>query len=353
MKSNKAFLIGMLISLVGVSSYFVKKEVQGYSVETGVNAVYSSNIFDIVQEKKAIQYLSENGFNQISFNIRYFQKTDTSSRIDTMQIPSFENLSPLIREAQKRNLQVILRPLIDSKGGSPRHLFNPANPQKWFSEYSSILEKLAKFSEKEKIYRLDVGVELDDLLMKYPKKFNTLVQKTRKNYGGKISYSINFFQEDSLLVKTASSLEVDFLGIDYYVPIKNKQEKLMGFENKYYLDNLLSYSKKPIILSEFGYRSIGGSGKTPWNHIKKDKKDFFGQKSLYNSIFFTLSHLKNKDKSKIVSISFWIKDKRDFSQDIFEADTLGYSPFGKPAEEAIFEYNQKRKFFKKLGLIKD
>lgn len=352
MKLNKAFLIGMLISLIGTSSYFIKKEVQSHSIKTGINAVYSNDSFDIEQEKKAIQYLSDKGFDQISFNIRYFQESDTSSKINLEPIPSFKDLSLLIHEAHKRKLNVILRPLVDSKIKQSRHLFNPGNPDKWFLNYSLILENLETFSKKENVERLEIGVELDNILIKFPKKFNELAKNSRKIYDGKISYAIGIYQEDSLLIKTASSLNIDFLGIDYYVPLQNQEDTLIGFENNYYLSKILSHAKKPVVFSEVGYRSIGNAGKSPWDHERKSGKNFSEQKSLYSGFFIALSKLKREEKKKIESVSFWIKDKVNFSQDLFESDTLGYSPFGKPAEKIILDYNLKRKFFKNYGLIK-
>lgn len=324
-----------------------KREACKHTPKIGLNVVYSTKNLNLDKENEALLRIKDIGIELVSFNVRYFQETDTSSTINKEPIPDLHELSKLINYSKKIGLETSMRPIIESKNKGSRERFNPGNINGWFEDYSEILMNLSEFSEQHKIENIYVATELDSIFSKNLDKSNILIDKIRKKYSGKISYSFNFPLLDTLFLKKISQLNTDFFGIDYYINLAQKRNSSTHWENYWYFEQINKYITKPICLTEVGYRSIDNARVNPWDHTKNSSIDFQEQNVLYIGILKGSSLIRKKPNA----IYFWIKDQNNLSDDIFNPLGCGYSPFGKPAEKVILDYNKKRQFFKKIGLV--
>lgn len=96
----------------------------------------------------------------------------------------------------------------------------------------------------------------------------------RKIYKGKLTYAANWNEYN----RTPFWDTLDFIGIDAYFPVDDKASPTMeaikkGWQkHKSEMRNASIRYKKPILFTEFGYRSIDFAGRAPWTVDRVDKQ---------------------------------------------------------------------------------
>lgn len=343
---NKILITTILISSIPLfTSYLDRKKFNEFNLDSGINLTCFKKINFDFSSISVINKILYNGFSSIVLNPIYFQDDLKSSNI--IQHSQFDNkhLEDLIDHAESKNLEIILKPMINTYSGESRTKINPKNIDEWFNDYSRILFDLLELKNIHKVKSLIAGCELDDLLIKEPERFNNLANNLKEKFHGDLGYSITFNSDEDLRkVRLLDKLNIDFIGIDFYVQMKNKDlaDTLKFYEPLYYLNRITKYSAKPVIITELGYRSIKNSNMM-FNYRIKDEIDANKQKQCYENFFKAIINKKNK---KIKGIYFWITDNDNYIKDIFFNHSLiGYSIFDKPAENTLKEFNKKRFFF--------
>lgn len=351
LKNN--FLILSALSLLGISNYFINKEIKKYSVETGINLTSFGRQSFSIKEQQTLEKLAKDNYSTILLNPIYYQDKINSSKIDTLGNISKEYLEKIIDFAKNTEQKIILKPLINSFSEDSRTKFLPENQEEWFENYSKIILNLSKIAKEKQIFGLCIGCELDNLLEKYPLEFCKLISKIRvEGYKGNLIYATTFCEErDTNKIKILNNFDLDFIGIDFYVSMeKERKKRPYPYEFAYYLDKINNVSKKPYLLTEMGYRSIKSGNKWPYFNYKiNEREDFQLQKNSFENALIA-SNLK---KTKLKGIYFWATDRNSFVGDVIDPKPTGYSYFKKPAEKIILDYNHKRKFLKKLKLIQN
>ena len=112
-----------------------------------------------------------------------------------------------------------------------------------------------------------LGTELEEFVKNRPDFWNRLIKRIRKVYHGKLTYAANWDE----YVRTPFWDALDFIGVDAYFPLaeaKNptKDELHKGWQK--WKTKLHEVSKnhgdKPVLFTEFGYRSMDYTAKKPW-----------------------------------------------------------------------------------------
>jgi hypothetical protein len=103
-------------------------------------------------------------------------------------------------------------------------------------------------------------------VIKRPNYWQKLIKEIRKVYQGKLTYAANWDEFKRVPFWT----EIDFIGIDAYFPLSEKktptvQELEIGWKpHKEEIIRTQKQFKKPILFTEFGYRSVDYNAKQPW-----------------------------------------------------------------------------------------
>ncbi len=111
-----------------------------------------------------------------------------------------------------------------------------------------------------------IGTELENFITARPEFWNALIQEIKTVYSGKLTYAANWDEYQRTPFWSVS----DYIGIDAYFPVSTSktptvQECLQGWLPYKKQIKVLSYTvNKPVLFTEFGYRSVDFSGKTPW-----------------------------------------------------------------------------------------
>jgi len=172
-------------------------------------------------------------------------------------------------ELQKRNIKIMLKPQIWVGHGKFTGYIEMKNEANWKileDSYSKFILEFAKLAVEVNADIFCIGTELEKFITNRPDYWENLIIEIKKIYSGKLTYAANWDE----FKRTPFWSDLDFIGIDAYFPVSDKQTptiadcKIAWQEHKAVLKNYFTTYKKPILFTEFGYRSVDYSGKEPW-----------------------------------------------------------------------------------------
>ncbi len=244
------------------------------------------------------------------------------------------NMKKMIRQAQQSNLKIMLKPhiFVENIGWAGSLSFNTKDWYKWKVNFAKKMLIFAQFAEENNIDILCIGVELKSATQKDSLFFKELIKRIRKIYKGKLTYAANWDNYQNITFWGS----LDYIGIDGYFPISlkkspSKQEIEKGWR-KFIpkLERLSKAYEKPIVFTEFGYRSCNYSLGKQWE-IENNKNiptNYMNQNNGYE-VFFEKVY-----KLNFVAGGFiwkWYCNEAD----IEPSQQNSYTPQGKPVEKII------------------
>lgn len=174
-----------------------------------------------------------------------------------------------IEALRKKDIRIMLKPQIWVWRGEFTGLIEMKNEENWNNlenTYSEFILEYAKLAEETKVDIFCIGTELERFIDNRPEYWFTLIEKIKIIYKGKLTYAANWNEYD----RTPFWNQLDYIGVDAYFPVSQSKtpklnECIEGWKN--YKDSLKSASEKhskPILFTEYGYRSVDYSGQEPW-----------------------------------------------------------------------------------------
>ena len=140
------------------------------------------------------------------------------------------------------------------------------NWKKLEASYTSFALTYAKLAEEMQVEIYCIGTELEEFVKARPEYWTDLIQKIRGIYKGKLTYAANWDE----YTRTPFWKDVDYIGVDAYFPLSDernpkKEEMALGWQKwKTNLAQISSEIDKPVLFTEFGYRSMDYTAKKPW-----------------------------------------------------------------------------------------
>lgn len=140
--------------------------------------------------------------------------------------------------------------------------------------YSSFILEYAQLAKEVNAEIFCIGTELEQFIENRPKYWHNLIVEIKKIYKGKLTYAANWDE----FKRTPFWDDLDFIGIDAYFPVSEEktptlnQLKVGWKSHKAIIKTYSEKYSKPILFTEFGYRSMDFAGKEPWdsNHTITD-----------------------------------------------------------------------------------
>lgn len=355
---DKKILVMTLLLYLTSISFVNKKNLEKYHMGSGVNITKINNYEFSKKDKLAIDKLENMNFSTLVINDIYYQKSINSSFIENTDFFNERYLGDFIRFS-KNEFSFVLRHLLNSRDKKSRTKIMPNNILEWSKNYDKSVSDLAKKADYLDIGEINIGSELDSLILNQPQVFESAIKAIKKTgYSGKISIATVFSGDNSIeKIKILNELDVDKIGIDFYVSAKNEK---LSKENKfheylYYLKKIVDASDKPIEICEFGFRSVEDGNKSPmFNYKLKGNEDYKIQEESYKNFYKALEFIS---AFKISNINIWSQDTYDFRIDILDNPimrsdgvwNIGYSPFNKLAEKEIEKFNKKIRLYKNIN----
>jgi len=319
-----------------IASYSFGQKMNGISVNGEKYAPDFSNF----------SYLKKTNANWVSVQSFGFIKSTTSglefNREGFWYSQTIEGVTDYIKAAKQNNFKVLLKPhTIVEHQGSWSGNFNYTTEKDWKKleeTYTEYILTFAEMAEENEVDAMSIGVEIGNFAKKRKTYFSDLIKSVRKVYSGKLTYCANWDYYQGIPFWK----ELDFIGIDSYFSLSNKETPSVEqcIKNmkpiKLALKRTSQYFGKKIVFTEFGFQSRNQAGFEPWNWKgnKKAVVNTEAQAICYQAIFD----------------SFWYEDwflggfswkwYIDYSKSGGAYDN-SYTPQNKPAEKVISSFYNK------------
>ncbi len=277
---------------------------------------------------ESLLFLKEIGADYITVVPTWYQESRTSNQIyPSDNTPIDSGVINIISVAKAMGYSVMLKPHLDVEDGSFRGELEPSDIEAWFSSYINFILHYARLAQQTDVDMFCIGTELKNLSSR--NEWIEITVAVRNTYQNYLIYAANWDEYPNVCFWEY----LDFVGIDAYFPLAQSREAtieeyLENFELwLYQVDNFQQGIGKDIIIPEVGFKSVRGSGVTPYDWQYAGIMDEESQAHAYRTILETLQR-----KSWLVGIYFWHWDP------ILKQDSLGYTPYNKKAAEVLREY---------------
>ncbi len=323
----------LCLFLVGCSATIPKKQsINGISFVASNEAVNQKHIDPVIKVNANYASVMPFGFirNLDSPEIIYSTKRQWYGETK-------EGAKQYIEQLQKNNIKIMLKPQLWAWRGEFTGDIEMQTEADWkvFEEsYSKFIMDFAQVAQDTKAEILCIGTELEKFIENRPEYWKQLIINLKKVYKGKLTYAANWDE----FKRTPFWADLDYIGIDAYFPVSemqtpNVEDCKKGWQSHKAL--IRSYSEKynkPILFTEFGYRSMDYTGKEPWQSDYKIKSlNLQGQTNATQALF---EEFWNEDWFAGGFIWKWFH-KHD---KVGGKDDNQFTPQNKPAETIVREY---------------
>ena len=242
-----------------------------------------------------------------------------------------------IHALKKRHIKIMVKPQIWVWRGEFTGMIDMDTEEEWLqleNTYSSFILEYARVAQNTHIELFCIGTELETFVSKRPEFWNGLISKIRTIYKGKLTYASNWNEYK----KTPFWNQLDYIGIDAYFPLSENQTPTVqdckdGWKS--YKDEIKSYARqfgKPILFTEFGYRSVDYSAKAPWESgMESGQVNLEAQRNATHALF---DEFWNEEWFAGGFIWKWFHDHDRAGG---ETDNQ-FTPQNKPVEEMVKTY---------------
>lgn len=174
-----------------------------------------------------------------------------------------------IQVLKEDGIKIMMKPQIWVWRGEFTGEIKMTNESDWKlleDSYSKFILDYAKLAEETNVEIFCIGTELENFIDERPEYWNELIKEIRNIYNGKLTYAANWNE----YIKTHFWSDLDYIGIDAYFPVSDLKTPSVEdcmFGLKPWKEEMKAYHvkfNKPILFTEFGYRSVDYTGKQPW-----------------------------------------------------------------------------------------
>ncbi|MDE3742904.1 glycoside hydrolase family 113 [Maribacter polysaccharolyticus] len=174
-----------------------------------------------------------------------------------------------IEVLHKNGVKVMLKPQIWIWRGVFTGTLQMQSEEDWErleKSYEKFILAYAALAEDTDAEIFCVGTELESFVENRPGYWKALIHKIRKLYHGKLTYAANWDEYP----KTTFWADLDYIGIDAYFPLSEERTPSVtqlkaGW--KTHKNRMMDFSlllDRPILFTEYGYRSMDYTAKKPW-----------------------------------------------------------------------------------------
>lgn len=234
----------------------------------------------------------------------------------------------------KNGVSVMLKPQIWVWKGEFTGKIKMNNEEDWLTlekSYEKFILDYADLANTSKVELFCIGTELEQFIKHRPAYWEQLIKKVKTVYKGKLTYAANWDE----YTRTPFWNLLDYIGIDAYFPLNEDKTPSMAqlkegwVKHKEAIKSLSEKENKPILFTEYGYRSVDYTGSKPWEvDYSKTSVNLEGQ---VNATQVILETFWNEDwfAGGYVWKWFTFHDKAGGEHD------PRFTPQNKPAEETL------------------
>jgi hypothetical protein len=228
-------------------------------------------------------------------DFRYVSAKDTVKNGHQWWGESPAGVAQCINLAHKKHLKVMLKPHMWVARGTFTGDFGYNSETDWqiFEKgYREYLLEFAAIAQTENVEMFCIATEMKRSVKERPQFWNKLINDLKAIYKGKLTYAENWdCYKDVPFWK-----QLDFIGIDGYFPLSDDKsptiEALINDwkKHKKAISNFSGKMQKPILFTEFGYRSCDYTCEKPWESDFSGPNNELAQANAYEAFFKTVWH---------------------------------------------------------------
>ena len=261
----KPFKLLILISILSLQSCKTQSsKINGVSFVASRDAVNESHINPVVKVNANYAAIMPFGFIQ---NLEHPEITHNTDRQWFGETKA--GAEQYIDELRKKKIKIMIKPQIWVWRGEFTGFIEMKNEADWKileDSYSKFILEYAELANTVKAELFCIGTELEKFIENRPEYWLALIKKIRTKYKGELTYAANWDE----FKRTPFWTDLDYIGVDAYFPVSDSktptvEESLEGWKtHKQVIYKMFQKHDKPVLFTEYGYRSVDYSGKTPW-----------------------------------------------------------------------------------------
>lgn len=242
-----------------------------------------------------------------------------------------------IRMAHARGLRVLLVPHLWVESGGWRAELDPGSDEGWAAwaeSYKGFLLTWAEVAREGGAEMLSVGVELRSwVTTARVTSFHPIIAEVRKVYPGLLTYSANWDDVDQTMILQ----DIDLIGINAFYPLADEEGAPLatllrgGARVAETLAQLARTERKPILLTEIGYKTVASPAVKPWVWPEDMKDVVLSERDQAEATFALVAPLLAKPWFAGFFVWRIYADPDDVSQE----PEFGFSPRGKLSERVV------------------
>jgi len=242
-----------------------------------------------------------------------------------------------IETLKKSHLKIMMKPQIWVWRGEFTGLIKMKTEAEWLQleqTYSNFILEYAEIAQDMHTELFCIGTELENFVAYRPEFWKQLIGKIRTVYKGKLTYAANWNE----FGKTPFWGQLDYIGIDAYFPVSDKQTPTVqdckdGWESfKSEIREISEQMKKPVLFTEFGYKSTDFTAMAPW---KSDREtDNVNLEAQSNAIHALFDEFWNEEWFAGGFLWKWYRDHKKAGGE----NNTKFTPQNKPAENIVKTY---------------
>lgn len=261
----KLFKLLILISILSLQSCKTRSsKINGVSFVASRDAVNESHINPVVKVNANYAAIMPFGFIKNLEHPEIIHNTDRQWFGETKA-----GAEQYIDELRKKKIKIMIKPQIWVWRGEFTGFIEMTNEADWKileDSYSKFILEYAELANTVQAELFCIGTELEKFIENRPEYWFALIKKIRTKYKGELTYAANWDE----FKRTPFWTDLDYIGVDAYFPVSDSktptvEESLEGWKtHKPVIYKMFQKHDKPVLFTEYGYRSVDYSGKTPW-----------------------------------------------------------------------------------------
>ncbi|MEM6885761.1 MAG: glycoside hydrolase [Verrucomicrobiota bacterium] len=243
---------------------------------------------------------------------------------------SLEGTEAQIRSARRLGKKVLLKPQVWLMDGSYTGDLDFETEKEWQALEQSYRAYVFHYLESEQGRSVDavcVGTEWENWVRKRPEFWQQLIRDIRKTYPGLLTYAANW----DAYTEPPFWTELDLIGINAYFSLGSAGWKKW----KPAMEDFSRKVGRPVVFTEFGYRSVERTLEEPWAEVNGRRVDNAEQLQALEKLFKTFWTEQESDWFRGGFLWKWhLRAGRKMSH--------GYTVQDKPAEALVREVYSQR-----------
>ncbi|MBO3115694.1 glycoside hydrolase [Winogradskyella sp. DF17] len=261
-------LITVLLLGCAAAEYKPQK-INGVSFVAARDAIDSTHVNPVIRINSNYAAIMPFGFIRQLDNPEIIHNTDRQWFGETRA-----GAKQYIVELRKANLRIMLKPQIWVWRGEFTGEIMMSSEENWEkleSSYTNFIMEYANLAEEVDAEIFCIGTELELFVKFRPEYWTSLIAKIRLVYKGELTYAANWDE----FRRTPFWNQLDYIGIDAYFPVSDEKTPsvehcLEGWKkHKPIIKQVSKENSRPVLFTEYGYRSVDFSAERPWVFDRK------------------------------------------------------------------------------------